>query len=163
MVETTFAEETETDLFGEQAVLCGGTSALVKAGFETLVEAGYQPELAYFEVLHELKLIVDLMYRGGLEYMRYSISDTAEWGDYVAGPRIVTAEVKKAMKGLLNDIQDGSFAKKFIEENETGRHEFSRIRKQEAAHQIEKVGAELRKSMPFLDPVVVVDGAVKKA
>lgn len=163
VIKTTFTEETETDLFGEQAVLCGGTSALVKAGFETLVEAGYQPELAYFEVLHELKLIVDLMYRGGLEYMRYSISDTAEWGDYVAGPRIVTAEVKKAMKGLLNDIQDGSFAKKFIEENETGRHEFSRIRKQEAAHQIEKVGAELRKSMPFLDPVVVVDGAVKKA
>jgi ketol-acid reductoisomerase len=149
VLETTFTEETETDLFGEQAVLCGGTSA--------------QPELAYFEVLHELKLIVDLLYRGGLEYMRHSISDTAEWGDYVAGPRIVTPEVKKAMKSLLNDIQDGSFAKKFIEENETGRHEFSRIRKQEAAHQIEKVGAELRKSMPFLDPVVVKDGAVVKA
>jgi ketol-acid reductoisomerase len=163
VLETTFTEETETDLFGEQAVLCGGTSALVKAGFETLVEAGYQPELAYFEVLHELKLIVDLMYRGGLEYMRHSISDTAEWGDYVAGPRIVTPEVKKAMKGLLNDIQDGSFAKKFIAENETGRHEFTRIRKQEAAHQIEKVGAELRKSMPFLDPVVVKDGQVHKA
>jgi ketol-acid reductoisomerase len=163
VLETTFTEETETDLFGEQAVLCGGTSALVKAGFETLVEAGYQPELAYFEVLHELKLIVDLMYRGGLEYMRHSISDTAEWGDYVAGPRIVTADVKAAMKGLLNDIQDGSFAKKFIEENETGRHEFARIRKAEAAHQIEKVGAELRKSMPFLDPVKVVDGAVVKA
>jgi ketol-acid reductoisomerase len=163
VLETTFTEETETDLFGEQAVLCGGTSALVKAGFETLVEAGYQPELAYFEVLHELKLIVDLMYRGGLEYMRHSISDTAEWGDYVAGPRIVTAEVKKAMKGLLNDIQDGSFAKRFIEENETGRHEFTRIRKQEAAHQIEKVGAELRKSMPFLDPVKVENGAVVKA
>ncbi len=111
--------------------------------------------MAYFEVLHELKLIVDLMYRGGLEYMRHSISDTAEWGDYVAGPRIVTAEVKKAMKGLLNDIQDGSFAKRFIAENETGRHEFTRIRQQEAAHQIEKVGAELRKSMPFLDPVQV--------
>ena len=108
VLETTFTEETETDLFGEQAVLCGGTAALVKAGFETLTEAGYQPELAYFEVLHELKLIVDLMYRGGLEYMRYSISDTAEWGDYVAGPRIVTPEVKKAMKELLNDIQDGS-------------------------------------------------------
>ena len=133
VLETTFTEETETDLFGEQAVLCGGTVALVKAGFETLVEAGYQPELAYFEVLHELKLIVDLMYRGGLEYMRHSISDTAEWGDYVAGPRIVTPEVKKAMKSLLNDIQDGSFAKKFIEENETGRHEFARIRKAEAA------------------------------
>ena len=163
VLETTFTEETETDLFGEQAVLCGGTSALVKAGFETLVEAGYQPELAYFEVLHELKLIVDLMYRGGLEYMRHSISDTAEWGDYVAGPRIVTADVKKAMKGLLNDIQDGTFAKKFIEENETGRHEFARIRKAEAAHPIEKVGAELRKAMPFLDPVVVKDGAVVKA
>ncbi len=163
VLETTFTEETETDLFGEQAVLCGGTSALVKAGFETLVEAGYQPELAYFEVLHELKLIVDLMYRGGLEYMRHSISDTAEWGDYVAGPRIVTPEVKKAMKGLLNDIQDGTFAKKFIEENETGRHEFARIRKEEAALQIEKVGAELRKSMPFLDPVRVVDGTVVKA
>jgi ketol-acid reductoisomerase len=163
VLETTFTEETETDLFGEQAVLCGGTSALVKAGFETLVEAGYQPELAYFEVLHELKLIVDLMYRGGMEYMRHSISDTAEWGDYVAGPRIVTADVKAAMKGLLNDIQDGSFAKRFIEENETGRHEFSRIRKAEAAHQIETVGAELRKSMPFLDPVKVENGAVVKA
>ena len=163
VLETTFKEETETDLFGEQAVLCGGTSALVKAGFETLVEAGYQPELAYFEVLHELKLIVDLMYRGGLAYMRHSISDTAEWGDYVAGPRIVTPEVKKAMKSLLNDIQDGSFAKKFIAENESGRKEFARIRKAESELQIEKVGAELRKSMPFLDPVVVVDGAVQKA
>jgi ketol-acid reductoisomerase len=163
VLETTFTEETETDLFGEQAVLCGGTSALVKAGFETLVEAGYQPELAYFEVLHELKLIVDLMYRGGLEYMRHSISDTAEWGDYVAGPRIVTSDVKKAMRKLLDEIQDGSFAKKFIEENETGRHEFARIRKEEAAHQIEKVGADLRKAMPFLDPLKVVDGNVVKA
>jgi ketol-acid reductoisomerase len=163
VLETTFTEETETDLFGEQAVLCGGTSALVKAGFETLVEAGYQPELAYFEVLHELKLIVDLMYRGGLAYMRHSISDTAEWGDYTAGPRIVTPEVKKAMKSLLNDIQDGSFAKKFIAENESGRKEFARIRKAESQLQIERVGAELRKSMPFLDPVVVVDGAVQKA
>src|ERR1700735_4425095 len=129
--ETTFTEETETDLFGEQAVLCGGTSALVKAGFETLVEAGYQPELAYFEVLHELKLIVDLMYRGGLEYMRHSISDTAEQGDYVAGPRIVTAETKKAMKSLLNDIQDGSFAKRFIEDQNSGRKEFDKFRTQE--------------------------------
>ena len=163
VLETTFTEETETDLFGEQAVLCGGTSALVKAGFETLVEAGYQPELAYFEVLHELKLIVDLMYRGGLEYMRHSISDTAEWGDYVAGPRIVTADVKKAMRKLLDDIQDGSFARKFIEENETGRHEFARIRKEEAAHPLEKVGAELRKAMPFLDPVKVENGTVVKA
>jgi ketol-acid reductoisomerase len=163
VLETTFTEETETDLFGEQAVLCGGTSALVKAGFETLVEAGYQPELAYFEVLHELKLIVDLMYRGGLAYMRHSISDTAEWGDYVAGPRIVTPDVKQAMRKLLDDIQDGTFAKKFIEENETGRHEFARIRKQEAAHPIETVGAELRKSMPFLDPVKVENGNVVKA
>ncbi len=163
VLETTFTEETETDLFGEQAVLCGGTSALVKAGFETLTEAGYQPELAYFEVLHELKLIVDLMYRGGLEYMRHSISDTAEWGDYVAGPRIVTAETKKAMRKLLDEIQDGSFAKKFIAENETGRHEFARIRKAEAAHPIEQVGAELRKAMPFLDPVKVENGTVVKA
>ena len=160
---TTFTEETETDLFGEQAVLCGGTAALVKAGFETLVEAGYQPELAYFECLHELKLIVDLMYRGGLAYMRHSISDTAEWGDYVAGPRIVTDEVRKAMKSLLTEIQDGTFAKKFIEENETGRHQFARIRQEEAAHQIETVGAELRAGMPFLDPVKVQDGAVVKA
>jgi ketol-acid reductoisomerase len=163
VLETTFTEETETDLFGEQAVLCGGTSALVKAGFETLVEAGYQPELAYFEVLHELKLIVDLMYRGGLAYMRYSVSDTAEWGDYTAGPRIVTDEVKKAMKGLLNDIQDGSFAKRFIEENETGRKQFDRFRKEEANHPIEKVGANLRAAMPFLDPIVVVDGKPQKA
>jgi ketol-acid reductoisomerase len=163
VLETTFTEETETDLFGEQAVLCGGTAALVKAGFEVLTEAGYQPELAYFEVLHELKLIVDLMYRGGLEYMRYSISDTAEWGDYVAGPRIVTPAVKEAMKSLLADIQSGAFAKKFIEENETGRHEFARIRKAEAAHGIEKVGAELRKAMPFLDPVKVENGSVVKA
>lgn len=163
VLETTFTEETETDLFGEQAVLCGGTAALVKCGFEVLTEAGYQPELAYFEVLHELKLIVDLMYRGGLEYMRHSISDTAEWGDYVAGPRIVTADTKKAMEGLLADIRSGEFAKKFIAENETGRHEFARIRKQEAAHPIEKVGAELRKAMPFLDPVKVQDGNVVKA
>ena len=163
VLETTFTEETETDLFGEQAVLCGGTAALVKCGFEVLTEAGYQPELAYFEVLHELKLIVDLLYRGGLEYMRHSISDTAEWGDYVAGPRIVTADTKKAMEGLLADIRSGEFAKKFIAENETGRHEFARIRKEEAAHPIEKVGAELRKAMPFLDPVKVENGNVVKA
>jgi ketol-acid reductoisomerase len=163
VLETTFTEETETDLFGEQAVLCGGTAALVKAGFETLTEAGYQPELAYFEVLHELKLIVDLMYRGGLEYMRYSISDTAEWGDYVAGPRIVTAEVKKAMKSLLNDIQDGSFAKRFIEDQNSGRKEFEKFREQDRNHPIEKVGADLRKAMPFLDPVKVENGTVVKA
>ena len=163
VLETTFTEETETDLFGEQAVLCGGTAALVKAGFEVLTEAGYQPELAYFEVLHELKLIVDLLYRGGLEYMRYSISDTAEWGDYVAGPRIVTPAVKDAMRGLLSDIRDGSFAKRFIEENATGRKEFTRIRAEERAHPVEKVGAELRQGMPFLDPVRVENGAVVKA
>ena len=162
VLETTFTEETETDLFGEQAVLCGGTSALIKAGFETLVEAGYQPELAYFEVLHELKLIVDLMYRGGLQYMRHSISDTAEWGDYIAGPRIVTPEVKAAMKSLLNEIQDGSFARRFLEENETGRHEFKRIRRAEADLQIEQVGAKLRQSMPFLHPVKIENGAVVK-
>jgi ketol-acid reductoisomerase len=163
VLETTFTEETETDLFGEQAVLCGGVSALIKAGFETLVAAGYQPELAYFECCHELKLIVDLIYRGGLAYMRHSISDTAEWGDYTAGPRIVTAETKAAMRKLLDEIQDGSFAKRFIDENETGRSEFTRLRKQEAAQPIEIVGAELRSAMPFLDPVKVVDGAVQKA
>ena len=152
-----------TDLFGEQAVLCGGTAALVKAGFEVLTEAGYQPELAYFEVLHELKLIVDLLYRGGLEYMRYSISDTAEWGDYVAGPRIVTPEVKDAMRGLLKDIQDGSFAKRFIEDQNSGRKEFQRFRDQERSHPVEKVGQELRSGMPFLDPVRVEDGTVVKA
>ena len=163
VLETTFTEETETDLFGEQAVLCGGTAALVKAGFEVLTEAGYQPELAYFEVLHELKLIVDLMYRGGLEYMRYSISDTAEWGDYVAGPRIVTPEVKKAMQGLLSDIRDGSFAKRFIEDQNTGRKQFEQFRQQDREHPIEKVGSELRSAMPFLDPVKVENGAVVKA
>jgi ketol-acid reductoisomerase len=163
VLETTFTEETETDLFGEQAVLCGGTAALVKCGFEVLTEAGYQPELAYFEVLHELKLIVDLMYRGGLEYMRHSISDTAEWGDYIAGPRIVTADTKKAMQGLLADIQDGSFAKRFIEDQNSGRKEFEGFRAQDRNHPIEKVGAELRKAMPFLDPVKVENGAVVKA
>ncbi len=163
VLETTFTEETETDLFGEQAVLCGGTAALVKAGFETLVEAGYQPELAYFEVLHELKLIVDLMYRGGLEYMRHSISDTAEWGDYIAGPRIVTPDVKKAMRVLLDQIQDGSFAKRFIEDQNNGRKEFERFRAEGREHPIEQVGATLRKGMPFLDPVRVENGSVVKA
>ncbi len=163
VLQTTFTEETETDLFGEQAVLCGGTAALVKAGFEVLTEAGYQPELAYFEVLHELKLIVDLLYRGGLEYMRYSISDTAEWGDYVAGPRIVTPDVKQAMRGLLDDIRSGAFAKRFIEENQTGRKEFEAIRARERQHPVERVGAELRAQMPFLDPVKVENGTVVKA
>jgi ketol-acid reductoisomerase len=163
VLQTTFTEETETDLFGEQAVLCGGTAALVKCGFEVLTEAGYQPELAYFEVLHELKLIVDLMYRGGLEYMRHSISDTAEWGDYIAGPRVVTAETKKAMQGLLADIQSGAFAKRFIEDQNSGRKEFEAFRAKDRNHPIEKVGAELRKGMPFLDPVKVENGAVVKA
>jgi ketol-acid reductoisomerase len=157
VIQTTFAEETETDLFGEQAVLCGGASALVKAGFETLVNAGYQPEIAYFECLHELKLIVDLMYRGGLAFMRYSISDTAEYGDYTAGPRIVTDETRAEMKKLLKEIQNGTFAKKWIEENKTGRKFFSQIRKDEAQHPIEEVGGRLRAAMPFLDPVTVKD------
>jgi ketol-acid reductoisomerase len=163
VLQTTFTEETETDLFGEQAVLCGGVSALIKTGFEVLCEAGYQPELAYFECCHELKLIVDLIYRGGLQYMRHSISDTAEWGDYVASPRIITAETKAAMRKLLDEIQDGSFAKRFIAENESGRKEFTRIRAAEALQPIEVIGAKLRASMPFLDPVKVVDGVVVKA
>ena len=153
VIETTFAEETETDLFGEQAVLCGGTSALVKAGFETLIEAGYQPEIAYFECLHELKLIVDLMYRGGMQYMRYSISDTAEYGDYTAGSRIVTAETKATMRQLLKEIQSGEFAKKWIAENENGCPNFKALREQDRNHPIEVVGAKLRDMMPFLDPV----------
>jgi len=163
VLETTFAEETETDLFGEQAVLCGGASALVKAGFQTLVDAGYQPEIAYFECLHELKLIVDLMYRGGLAYMRYSISDTAEYGDYTAGPRIVTDATRAEMKKLLAEIQNGAFARKWIEENKTGRRAFTEMRKQEAGLLVEKVGADLRAAMPFLDPVVVKDGAPQPA
>jgi ketol-acid reductoisomerase len=159
VLETTFKEETETDLFGEQAVLCGGVSALIKAGYETLVEAGYQPESAYFEVLHELKLIVDLIYRGGLAYMRYSISDTAEWGDYVSGPRVINEESKKAMKAILNEIQDGSFAKRFLADQNSGRKEFQAFRDAEAKHPIEIVGKKLRASMPFLDPVTVEEVA----
>ncbi|MCP1144938.1 ketol-acid reductoisomerase [Lysinibacillus endophyticus] len=150
LLETTFAEETVTDLFGEQAVLCGGATALVKAGFETLVEAGYQPELAYFETLHELKLIVDLMFEGGMETMRYSVSDTAEWGDYVTGPRIVTPEVKENMKAVLKDIQDGTFAKDWIKENETGRPRYTQYKEEGANHQIEEVGRKLRAMMPFI-------------
>ncbi len=153
VIETTFAEETETDLFGEQAVLCGGVSALVKAGFETLVEAGYQPEIAYFECMHELKLIVDLMYRGGLNYMRHSVSDTAEHGDYTAGPRIVNADVRDEMRRLLAEIRDGSFARGWIEENRCGRPHFEAARRDERQHQIEEVGARLRGLMPFLEPV----------
>ena len=155
VIETTFAEETETDLFGEQAVLCGGTSALIKAGFETLVEAGYQPEIAYFECLHELKLIVDLIYRGGLNYMRYSISDTAEHGDYTGGPQIVTAETRKNMKKMLADIQSGDYARLWMAEHAAGRPGFNKTRAAERHQTIEEVGKKLRNMMPFLDPVDV--------
>ncbi|PIE17108.1 MAG: ketol-acid reductoisomerase [Proteobacteria bacterium] len=155
VITTTFSEETETDLFGEQAVLCGGASHLVKAGFETLVEAGYQPEIAYFECLHELKLIVDLMYRGGLSYMRYSISDTAEWGDYASGPRVVDAGVKAEMGKILAEIKDGTFARRWIDENAAGRPTFEAARASEREHTLEKVGRELRKMMTFVDPVEV--------
>lgn len=151
VLETSFKEETETDLFGEQAVLCGGTTALVKAGYETLVEAGYQPELAYFETLHELKLIVDLMYEGGLSGMRYSISDTAQWGDYVAGDRIIDAGTKDRMKELLAEIQSGEFAKGWIKENADGRPNFNAITEKEEKHSIEEVGNKLREMMPFVN------------
>ena len=157
VLETTFKEETETDLFGEQALLCGGVSALVKAAFETLVEAGYQPELAYFETMHELKLIVDLMYRGGLNFMRFSVSDTAEYGDYVSGPR-VTEGAKASMKDVLSDIQSGAFARRWVGEIEAGGNEFARLREQDRNHQIERVGAELRSKMPFVNPVEVKAG-----
>ncbi|MBM7587839.1 ketol-acid reductoisomerase [Bacillus pakistanensis] len=150
ILETTFQEETETDLFGEQAVLCGGLTSLVKAGFETLVEAGYQPEVAYFECLHELKLIVDLMYEDGLEGMRYSISDTAQWGDFVSGPRVVNEETKARMKEVLEDIQSGKFAKGWILENQANRPEFNATNQRENNHQIEVVGRKLRELMPFI-------------
>jgi ketol-acid reductoisomerase len=162
VLETTFAEETETDLFGEQAVLCGGVSALVKAGFETLVKAGYQPEVAYFECLHELKLIVDLIYQGGLSYMRYSISDTAEHGDYTAGPKIVTEETRNAMRRILQDIQNGEYARGWIAENAAGRPWFNAQRKAERSQQIEQIGVELRKLMPFLKPVSIEDDTKKQ-
>lgn len=158
VLKTTFAEETETDLFGEQAVLCGGVSALVKSGFEILTEAGYQPELAYFECLHELKLIVDLMYRGGLNYMRYSVSDTAEHGDYHAGQKIITDTTRETMRKLLKAIQDGSYAKAWIEENEQGRPWFNEQRKQDQTHSLQVVGDKLRNMMPFIDPVVIKPG-----
>jgi ketol-acid reductoisomerase len=154
VLETTFTEETETDLFGEQAVLCGGVSELIKAGFETLVNAGYQPEVAYFECMHELKLIVDLIYRGGLSYMRYSVSDTAEHGDYHAGPRIVTEQTREAMKKLLAEIRDGSFAKAWIEENAKGCPNFLAKRKAEQQQALEQLGPKLRGMMPFLNPIV---------
>lgn len=149
-VATSFREETETDLFGEQAVLCGGLTSLMKAGFETLVEAGYQPEMAYFECIHEMKLIVDLIYEGGLARMRYSISNTAEYGDLTRGPRVTGPEVKARMKQILTEIQDGTFAKEFIEENRKGRPNFDRMREQEKAHPVEKVGADLRSMMSWL-------------
>ena len=158
VLETTFAEETETDLFGEQAVLCGGTAALVKMAFETLVEAGYQPELAYFETLHELKLIVDLLYRGGLNFMRFSVSDTAEYGDYVSGPRLIDDHVRTTMRQVLAEIQDGSFADRWIAEDRAGRPSFERLRAQDRDHQIEQVGAALRSQMAWLDPVEVTAG-----
>jgi ketol-acid reductoisomerase len=150
VIKTTFTEETETDLFGEQAVLCGGASALVQAGFETLTEAGYQPEVAYFECLHELKLIVDLMYEGGLAKMRWSISDTAEYGDYSRGPRVVTPQTKQEMKRILGEIQDGTFAREWIAEDDAGRPQFNAWRQQGAEHPIEEVGGRLRSLMSWI-------------
>jgi ketol-acid reductoisomerase len=155
---TTFAEETETDLFGEQAVLCGGVTALVRTGFEVLVEAGYQPEVAYFECMHELKLIVDLMYQGGMNYMRYSVSDTAEHGDYTGGPKIITEETKFTMWKMLKDIQDGTYAEGWIEEHNKGRPWFNEQRRVNKDHLIEQVGANLRQMMPFVNPVTVNPG-----
>src|SRR5450755_876914 len=150
VIETTFREETESDLFGEQAVLCGGVSELIRAGFETLTEAGYAPEIAYFECLHELKLIVDLIYEGGLGYMRYSISDTAEYGDYTRGPRIITDETRAEMKRILKEIQSGEFARAWLDENRTGRKKFLAMREAAKDQPVERVGAELRAMMPFL-------------
>jgi len=151
VIETTFAEETETDLFGEQVVLCGGVSALVKAAFETLVEAGYQPEMAYFECMHELKLIVDLFYQGGLNYMRYSVSNTAEFGDYTRGPRIVTDETKREMRKILDEIQNGVFAREWILENKANQPTFQAMRRKDYNHQVEQVGRELRSMMTWID------------
>ena len=153
VLDTTFKEETETDLFGEQTILCGGVTSLVKAGFETLVEAGYQPESAYFECMHELKLIVDLLYQGGMEYMRYSVSDTAEYGDYSRGPRVVDERVKENMKQVLKEIQDGTFAREWIAENDEGRPRFNAMRQQDTKHPIEQVGQSLRDMMGFLKQV----------
>jgi len=152
VIETTFREETETDLFGEQTVLCGGVSALVKAGFETLVEAGYQPEIAYFECLHELKLIVDLMYQGGLAYMRYSVSDTAEYGDYSRGPRVIDERVRAEMRKILGEIQSGAFAREWVLENQANRASFLAMRRVEAGHPIEEVGRRLRAMMSWIQP-----------
>ena len=151
VLRTTIAEETETDLFGEQAVLCGGITSLIRAGFETLVEAGYQPEVAYFECMHEMKLIVDLMYQGGMSYMRYSVSDTAEYGDYVSGPRIIDERARNEMRKILREIQDGTFASRWILENQAGRPSFQAMRRSNAQHQIEHVGRDLRAMMPWLN------------
>ena len=151
VIHTSFAEEAETDLFGEQAVLCGGVSALVKAGYEVLVEAGYQPEMAYFECMHELKLIVDLFYQGGLNYMRYSVSNTAEFGDYTRGPRIITEETKQEMRRILTEVQNGQFAREWILENKAGAPAFKATRRRERAHPIEEVGRNLRRLMTWID------------
>jgi ketol-acid reductoisomerase len=158
VIETSFREETETDLFGEQAVLCGGVTALVKAGFETLTAAGYRPEMAYFECLHELKLIVDLMYRGGMQFMRYSISDTAEYGDYTRGPRIITEETRTEMRRILADIQNGNFAREWLAENRAGRANFERMRQADKDHEIERVGAKLRAMMPWSEEAKAAAG-----
>jgi ketol-acid reductoisomerase len=155
VIETTFAEETETDLFGEQAVLCGGVSELIKAGFETLVEAGYQPEIAYFECLHEMKLIVDLIQQGGFSYMRYSVSDTAEHGDYTGGRRVITDETRAEMRRMLAEVQDGTYARSWILENQAGRPFFNTMRQRERGQPIERVGRKLRAMMPWLDAKVV--------
>jgi ketol-acid reductoisomerase len=160
IIETTFREETETDLFGEQAVLCGGATSLVQAGFETLVEAGYSPEMAYFECLHELKLIVDLMYEGGIANMRYSISNTAEYGDYTRGPRIVNEQTKAEMRKILEEIQSGNFAREWMDENATGGRRFPELRNRAAQHQIEEVGARLREMMPWIQRGRIVDKSV---
>ena len=159
VIETTFKEECETDLFGEQAVLCGGLTALIMAGYETLVEAGYAPEMAYFECLHEVKLIVDLMYEGGMANMRYSISNTAEYGDYTRGPRVITPAVKEEMKKILDDIQSGRFARDWVLENAAGQASFKAMRRQHAAHDIEKVGEKLRGMMPWIAKNKLVDKA----
>ena len=153
VLETTFKDETETDLFGEQNVLCGGITALIKTAFETLVEAGYEPELAYFECLHEMKLIVDLIFQGGFKYMRYSVSDTAEYGDYTRGPRVIDEHVRENMRAILRDIQDGSFAREWMAENDEGRKRFLQLREEGTEHQIEEVGRKLRRMMPWMNPV----------
>lgn len=159
VLRTTFAEETETDLFGEQAVLCGGVSELIKLGYETLLQAGYQPEVAYFECLHEVKLIVDLLYQGGLNYMNYSVSDTAEFGGYTSGPKVVGEESRKAMQQVLADIQSGAFAEEWIDENHQGRANFYRMRRENSEHPVEIVGRELRRMMPFVNPREVTPGS----